>query len=201
MAVDRVRFDGYIAGIGTMSGTRMVVGHWPVSPYGPVSDVMVETPDGRRLLLAGTAALAEFVAATYAFDEVAVVPVTVSTGGRRWTVTAGPLAVRFGLGPRGRLGLALRAVPPPLAGRPGWIRLVDLPARLILSGVRTHGSAGNGRREWYGARDLWPVTSVNATLAGRDLGRLAEVDPPVRFGFGSVPRRPALVRVTTTVEI
>jgi hypothetical protein len=31
------------------------------------------------------------------------------------------------------------------------------------------------------------------------LGALADVDPPVRFGFGSTPRFPALVRVTTTV--
>ena len=32
-------------------------------------------------------------------------------------------------------------------------------------------------------------------------GNLAAVDPPVRFGFGSTPRFPALARVTTTVEM
>jgi len=51
----------------------------------------------------------------------------------------------------------------------------------------------------YGARDLLPVTAATAAFAGGDLGRLAPVDPPVRFGFGSVPRTPALVRVVTTV--
>ena len=40
-----------------------------------------------------------------------------------------------------------------------------------------------------------------AAFEGRDLGALAPVEPPVRFGFGSVPRRPAVTRVRTTVEL
>ena len=35
-------FDGAIAGMGTASGTRLVVGMWPLSPYGSVTDVMIE---------------------------------------------------------------------------------------------------------------------------------------------------------------
>lgn len=201
MKAQRLRFDGYIAGIGTSGGTRIVVGHWPVSPYGPVSDVMVETPGGHRLLLAATAPLADFVAATYRFDEVRVVPISVAPGPAVWHLIAGPLEVSFAVGARGALGRVLRAVPARLAGRPGWISVVDVPARVILRGVRTRGGAGGGRREWYGARDLWPITSASATLEGDDLGALADVAPPVRFGFGSVPRQPGLVRVTTTVEV
>jgi hypothetical protein len=196
----RLRFEGAIAGMGTRAGVRVVVGHWAASPYGPVSDVMVERPDGHRLLLAPTPALARFVADTYAFDEVRVVPVTVTAGPDRWAVTAGPLELRFRLGRRGWRGWLLRAVPAPLARHPAWIALVDLPARL-LPGVRTRGTAGNGRREWYGVRDLRPIVALTARLDGHDLGPLAPVDPPVRFGFGSTPRHPALVRVTTTVEV
>jgi hypothetical protein len=201
MTARRLRFDGHIAGIGTARGVRIVVGHWQRSPYGPVSDVMLESSDGRRLLLAGTRELADFVAATYSFDEVRVVPVTVSVTGTAWTVAAGPLALGFTVGSRGPLGLLLRTVPPVLARSAGWVGLVDLPARLLLPGVRTRGSAGNARREWYGARDLHRITAATARLDGCDLGGLAGVDPPVRFGFGSVPRTPALVRVTTTVEV
>lgn len=197
----RMRFDGHIAGLGTTGGTRVVVGHWPRSPFGPVGDVMVESPTGHRLLLAGTAALAGFVGDTYTFDEVRVVPVTIAAHGPQWTVVAGPLDLRFTVGGRGALGLLLRAVPAPLAGQPAWATLVDSPARLLLAGVRTHGSAGNGRREWYGARDRRRITAASARLDGSDLGGLAPVDPPVRFGFGSVPRTPALVRVTTTVQL
>jgi hypothetical protein len=197
----RLRFDGAIAGLGTASGVRIVVGHWPRSPFGRVGDVMVEKPDGHRLLVAATPALAEFIAVTYAFDEVRVAPVTVTLAGEIWTVTAGPLDLRFRVGRRGWLGLLLRGVPAPLARLPAWIVAVDLPARLVLPGVRTYGSAGGGRREWYGAQDLRPIVDVTARLDGRDLGPLAAVSPPVRFGFGSTPPTAALVRVTTTVEV
>lgn len=200
LGVDHVllQFDGWIAGLGTASGTRLVLGHWPESPFGPVTDVMIEYPDGHRLLLAETGELARFVEQTYTFDEVRVTPFTVERGPAAWTVTAGPLTLRFGTGGRGMLGRLLRAVPPALSRQLWWVRLIDLPARL-LRGVRTHGSAGNGRHEWYAVRDLHRITTATATLDGADPGPLAEVHPPVRFGFGSAPRSPSLVRITTTV--
>ncbi|MEW2545353.1 hypothetical protein AB0910_06150 [Streptomyces sp. NPDC047002] len=197
----RLRFDGWIAGTGTASGTRLVLGHWPRSPFGAFSDVMAERPDGHRLLLAPTREAAGFVAATYLFDTVLVVPVAVTASGPSWTVAAGPLAWRFTAGRRGPLGLALRAVPGPLARRPAWSALTDLPARVLLDGVRTRGTAGGGRREWYGARDLRPLAAVSASWDGTGLGPMARIEPPVRFGFGSVPPAPSLVRVTTTVEL
>ncbi|MDQ0994666.1 hypothetical protein [Streptomyces sp. V3I7] len=195
----RLRFDGWIAGMGTTSGTRIVLGHWPGSPFGPFSDVMVERADGRRLLLAPTRPLADFVSATYTFDAVRVVPVDVSHADGTWSVTAGPLALRFTVGGRGVLGWLLRAVPDMLACRPAWCRLTDLPARASLAGVRTRGSARGGDREWYGARDLHTIGSVSAAFEGDGLGAMTPVEPPVRFGFGSVPRKPSIVRITTTV--
>jgi len=199
--VTREVFDGWIAGIGTSSGHRLVVGHWPLSPYGPMADVMLEAPDGRRTLFAPTAEIAAFVAATYLFDEVRVVPVDVAVDGQGWRVAAGPLLLSFRTGRRGPLGWLLRAIPTRLAAEPRWVGLLDLPARTVLRGVRTRGAARAGRWEWYGARDLHPVVSATARLDGAGLGGLADVEPPVRFGFGSVPRRPSLVRVTTTVEL
>jgi hypothetical protein len=197
----RLVFDGWIAGLGTTSGVRIVLGHWPRSPFGPISDVMLERADGRRLLLAPSAEVAEFIAATYSFDVVEVVPVTVALGPDRWRVEAGELELEFALGRRGPLGWLLRSVPAWFAARPWFVGTLDLPARLLLPGVRTRGSAGNGRREWYGARDLLTIRHIWGSLAGVDLGSLAAVVPPVRFGFGSVPSRPCLVRVTTTVEL
>ncbi|CAL9291170.1 hypothetical protein [Streptomyces sp. SudanB182_2057] len=196
-----LRFDGWIAGLGTTSGTRVVLGHWQRSPFGPFSDVMLERPDGERLLLAPTPETAEFIDGTYVFDTVRVVPVRAGVADDVWTVAAGPLRLRFVTGRRRPLGLLLRAVPAPLACRPAWSALTDVPARLLLPGVRTRGSAGAGRREWYGARDLRAVRALAGSLDGADLGVLAPVDPPVRFGFGSVPRRPSLTRVTTTVRL
>jgi hypothetical protein len=197
----RLRFDGWILGTGTASGTRVVVGHWPRSPLGPLSDVMVQRPDGTRLLLAPTREAADFVAATYAFDEVRLVPVTVHRPDpRTWAVDAGPLRLRVTTGRRPPLGRLLRVVPPPLARAPAWVGLLDRPARL-LTGLRTTGSAGNGRSEWYGVQDLHLVTALTASWDGEPLGALAAVRPPVTFGFGSVPPRPSLARVTTTVRL
>jgi hypothetical protein len=194
----RLRFDGWILGVGTGSGTRIVVGHWPRSPFGPFSDVMVQRPDGRRLLLAPAPEPADFVGSTYAFDEVMLVPVVVDRPDEAtWTVAAGPLAMRLRTGGRPVLGRLLRTVPAPLARATPWVSLLDGPARLAR--LRTRGSAGTGRTEWYGVRDLHEVVDMSASWSGRPLGPLAPVRPPVTFGFGSVPPRPAVVRVTTTV--
>lgn len=199
--MSRIRFDGWIAGLGTTGGTRLVLGHWPRSPFGPVTDVMVERADGHRRLLAGSAALARFVADTYSFDDVDIVATDVQRSDPAWAVAAGPLSLRFTTGGRGALGRLLRTVPPPLARWRPWVRVTGLPARLILGDVRTYGSAGHGRREWYAVQDLHRITAVSAELDGESLGDLADVDPPVRFGFGSTPRFPALMRVTTTVQM
>ncbi|MFI7320684.1 hypothetical protein [Streptomyces venezuelae] len=182
---------------------RLVVGHWPVSPMGPFADVMVEHADGHRVLLAPSLRVAEFVAATYRFDDIVIWPVTVESGRGReeWTVTAGPLRLAFRPGRSTALGRLLRLVPGRLASSPGWAALCDVPARLLMPGVRTRGSAGGGRREWYAARDLRTIASARASWDGRDLGALTAVEPPVRFGFGSVPPKPSLTRVVTTVEL
>ncbi|MHC3467761.1 hypothetical protein ACYF6T_03515 [Streptomyces sp. 7R007] len=195
----RLRFDGWIAGLGTASGTRVVLGHWLRSPFGPFSDVMLERADGQRLLLAPTRRTAEFVGDTYVFDAVRVVPVDVAVAGHTWTVAAGPLRLGFTTGRRTLLGALLHAVPAPLARSTAWAAMTDRPARLLLTGVRTRGTAGGGRREWYGAQDLLPILSASGAFEGEDLGGPALVEPPVRFGFGSVPRVPAATRVTTTV--
>lgn len=60
----RVRFDGWIAGMGTYSGTRIVLGHWLGSPFGAFSDVMLERDDGDKLLLAPTRETADSAAPT-----------------------------------------------------------------------------------------------------------------------------------------
>ncbi|NYD40096.1 hypothetical protein [Nocardioides panaciterrulae] len=196
----RDRFDGAIAGVGSTSGVRVVVGHWPRTALGPFSDVMVETATGHRVLLAPSVEVAGFVAATYTFDETRIEPVEVDARRDGWCVHTPSLELRLALGGRPALGLLLRAVPPRLATSPAWCALTDPVARVLLRGVRTRGTAGNSRREWYGATDLRAVRSLAGSFDGRELGRLAPVDPPCRFGFSSSPRRPSVTSVVTTVE-
>ena len=194
------RFEGWIAGVGTASGLRAVVGHWPRSPLGAFADVMIERADGHRALLAPSREVADYVAATYRFDEVRVVPVAVQVGRPWWTVAAGPLDLRFAVGGRPLLGVLMRAVPPALAVHPAWLRATDAAARRVLPGVRTVGTAGGGRTERYAALDMRRIVAARVRWDGADQGTLGPVDPPVRFGFGSTPAAPSLVRMVTLVD-
>jgi hypothetical protein len=87
-----------------------------------------------------------------------------------------------------------------VATAPWWAAAVDPVARVALRGVRTRGTAGQGRREWYGATDVRAILTCTGAWEDEDLGELRPVDPPVRFGFGSTPARPSVTSVVTTVE-
>jgi len=195
----RHRFRGQIAGVGSTSGTRVVVGYWTATPMGAFADAMVETASGHRVLLAPRQGVADFIEATYSFDEVRLEPFSVTADARRWRVRSPSLSLDLTVGGRTPLGLALRAVPRRLAESPTWCTLTDPVARVVLRGVRTRGTAGGERREWYGATDVRRVEAVAGAFDGTDLGALADVDPPCRFGFSSTPRRPSVTAVVTTV--
>lgn len=199
-----LRFRGSIAGLGSTSGVRLVIGCWTHSPYAAFSDVMLAEPDGTRRLLAPDPEVAAFVSDTYTFDDVLVVPVLVVpvlTGreGAQVRVEAGDLRLTFRVGRRTPLGRALRLVPAPVATSVGWSRITDPVARALLRGVRTRGSAGNGRAEVYGATDHHAVTSLAGRWRGADLGSLDAVRPEPGFGFGSTPVRPSVTSLVTTV--
>lgn len=192
-------FTGRILGVGTTSGVRLVVGIWDTSPLGSFADVMLERADGHRVLLAPSPEVAGFVSGTYSFDATTIEPVEVRVRTGRVEVRTPTLTLVATVGRRTALGWLLRGIPRRVAASPLLSTVTDPVARVVLRGVRTRGSAGQGRREFYGATDLRTVTAVTARLDGVDLGTLTPVDPPARFGFSSTPRRPALTEVVTTV--
>ncbi|HEY3576153.1 MAG TPA: hypothetical protein VGK98_20280 [Arthrobacter sp.] len=192
-------FDGHIAGIGTASGLRAVVGIWQESPLGPFADVMVQLSSGRRILLAPTQEAADFIAGTYSFEEVRVLDVAAVLTGQSLTVDAGPLAIRASIGGRALLGTLLRAVPRPVAVHTRWLTAVSPLVAAARTGTRSFGTAGNGRLEYYGVSDLHDFSSAVVNWHGEDAGTLSAVSPRVTFGFSSVPPRPSLARVRTTV--
>lgn len=197
----RLVFSGHIAGFGTGAGIRMVVGVWQSSPFGAFADVMVQTADQQRLLLAPTAEVAEFVSATYAFDDVRVGTVTAELSADRLTVTTADLDVTAELGGPARFDRLLRLVPRPLASAPWWLRVINPVAGLLVPGVHTAGTAGGERREYYGVRRSRRIDALSGQFGAVPLGGLAELDPPVQFGFSSAPTDPQLVAVTTTIDI
>jgi hypothetical protein len=179
----------------------MVVGSWLESPYGRFADVMLETADGERVLLAPTAEVAEFVSTTYTFDRTEIGPVSCEHTPDGFTLTAPDLRVTGGLGGPAPFDWLLRLVPGRLATAPAWLRLIDPVAARLVPGVRTSGSAGNGRREYYGVRRTRRIASIDGAFRGEDLGGLTDLSPPVRFGFSSAPATPQLVSVTTTIDL
>lgn len=199
--MDRLVFTGHIAGFGTRAEVRMVVGSWLESPWGRFADVMVETADGERTLLAPDDHFAEFVSDTYTFDRVEVGPIAVDHTADGFTVTAPGLEVEGALGGPAPFDWLLRTVPAPLSRARWWLRGINPIASRLVTGVQTAGTAGNGRREYYGVRRTRRISSVRGRFGDVDLGGVADLDPPVRFGFSSAPPTPQMVSVTTTIDI
>ncbi|MEO9322548.1 hypothetical protein ABFT23_03605 [Nocardioides sp. C4-1] len=196
----RIRFRGQIAGVGTTSGTRVVVGRWLDSPLGSFSDAMVERPDGHRLLLAPSPEVARFVAATYEFDEIRVETFATTAQPHGWQVRSPSLRLDVTVGGTTALGRLLAVVPASVAEAPWWCEVTDQVARRVLDGVRTRGETRD-RREWYGASGNRHVVAASGSFDGDDLGRLAPVEPAPRFGFSSTPPRPSVTDVVTTIEL
>lgn len=179
----------------------MVVGVWSASPFGAFADVMVQTPDDDRILLAPDERIADFVGSTYAFDRVELGPVSATLSAAELTVTAPGLDVAVTIGGPAPIDMLLRLVPGRLAAAPWWLRAIDPIAARIVSGVHTAGSAGNGRREYYGVRRSHRIEAVAGRFGGQDLGGVAPLLPPVGFGFSSAPPAPQIVAVTTTIDM
>jgi hypothetical protein len=197
----RLVFTGTIAGLGTTSGVRLVIGTWRESPLGAFADVMVEDADGVRTLLAPNAEVAEFVSETYTFDHIELGPVDSAVDADGFTLSAPALQVSATLGGPAPFDWLLRLVPAPLSAAPLWLRAINPVASRLVPGVQTAGTAGRDRREYYGVRRTRLIASVHGTFRGTDLGELALLDPPVRFGFSSAPPTPQLVSVTTTIDL
>ena len=191
-------FTGHIAGLGTSSGVRIVVGAWDESPYGPFADVMVEDAAGHRTLIAARQSVADFVASVYSFDEVRIEPVSVEQGDE-WSVHTRSLQLRLTPGRRLWVAPFLGLVPSPVRRSPTWARVCNPVAGRILPGVRTYGATG-GTTEWYAAQDVRRLAGARATWEGEELGELGPVEPAVRFGFASAPSTPTLTSLTSYVR-
>lgn len=193
-------FTGHIAGAGSGSGLRMVFGAWDQSPFGAFTDVMLQTADDQRVLLAPSDAVADFVSSTYHFDRVEVGEVTSHLGAAALTVTTENFDARIGIGGPAPVDRLLRLVPRRLATSPRWLRAIDPVAARVVPGVHTYGTAGNGRAEYYGVRRSRRITAIDGHYRGVQFGGLAALRPPVSFGFSSAPASPQIVSVTTMID-
>ena len=193
-------FTGHIAGAGTGSGLRIVVGKWDESPFGSFTDAMLQTADDERVLLAPTEGIAEFVSSTYHFDRVELGELSGELTADVLTVEADHFDARIHIGGASPVDALLRLVPPRLATSPRWLRVIDPIASRVVRGVHTYGTAGNGRAEYYGVRRSRRITAIDGHHRGVPFDGLAPLRPPVSFGFSSAPASPQIVAVTTTID-
>ncbi|HYX44358.1 MAG TPA: hypothetical protein VE760_04890 [Acidimicrobiales bacterium] len=163
---------------------------------------MWATADDERRLVAPTPEVAAFVSAVYRFDRTEVTPLEAELGvqatqaGRdewRLAVSVPELALELAL----QAGAGWRI---PFFRPPWFTRWVEAPVARRLLGVRAYGVSPTGVAEWYRADAYRPVVAGEASLAGRDLGAVGPLDPPVGFGFSEPPRGPSMVSVRPLLE-
>ena len=201
-----VRLEGTIAGCGFASGDRFVAGIWERGPLGAMNDLMWARPNGERILLAPNREVARFVGGVYDFDETQVVPFELlRLDAQNLHIAAGPVELELHVRRPLRL---FRLRPKALRRSRAWVRVEDalmrpLVGRFVLrgaEGVHGYGVNPSGVREWYAIDSYAAVTSARGRVDGRDLGGMAPLDPPVRFGFSEFPSRPAVVRCAPILE-
>lgn len=153
-----------------------------------MNDVMWAQPDGRRVLLAPSEAVAAFVTAVYRFDHVDIGAVEVETtpdglrvdaGCLRMTVTAGrwwPIPLTF-----------LRT--------PAVTRYIEGPIARAVMGVHTYGITPSGVHEWYQADSYRSLVTGSASRDRHDLGPMGPLEPSLGVGVSEPPRRPSIVGV------
>ena len=201
------RFEGAIAAAGFASGHQTVVGLWRGSPLGRFVDVMWIEPDGRRVLLAPTPTVRDYVTGVYAFDETRIVPVWGGWDGHRIELHAGPLELHLRPLPRDWRSWVFATRPRRLRRSPTWItiedRLVAPLAGPLLGGgpgVRLAGVTPGGRREWFGVDDYRPLSEGTLRVEGDDAGAMVPLQPGLGVGLSDFPSRPALVHLATLIE-
>lgn len=157
-----------------------------------MGDVMWGTPDGRRVLLAPSDAVAAFVTSIYEFDEVRVGELETGSDGRVTTARGFGLDLRLVGG---------RRVPVPFPRPLSITRWVEAPIARALMGVETFGTSQRGATEWYQTRGWRWVADGHASIEGRDLGVPGAVSPPLGVGFSEPPARPSIVQVHVTIDL
>lgn len=201
------RFEGAIAAAAFADGHQVVVGMWRASPLGRVVDVMWIRPDGRRVLLAPSATVRDYITGVYAFDEARVAPVRGGFDGREVAVAAGELRLRLTPHPRDWRSWVFAARPRVLRRRRAWLALEDRLAGPLAGpllggrpGVRLSGTTPTGRREWFSVDDYRPLADGALTVDGAEAGAMRALRPGLGVGLSDFPTRPALVQLATLIE-
>ena len=184
-------FEGRISSCGFESGDRVVIGDWKSSPLGSFTNIMWARPDGARLLLSPSQKHADYVSGLYNFEDVKIVPISISRSKNGIKISSDELEIDLQWG---------RAFPFPLP-RPRWFlaTVENFFARLFF-GTRTFGRTRKGQREWYCVRGISWIKNAKATYKGKSLNGMRPFQATACFGFSEPPKRPASIIVRSMIE-
>ena len=189
--MELIRIRGSISSAGFADGNRFVVGHWERSPIGPFGDVMWGTPDGQRVLLAGSQEIADFVTSIYNFDDIRVGNLQTESDGRETTVEGLGLDLYLS-------GGMARVIP---FSRPlSFTKFIERPLAKTLMGVETFGTSSRGVSEWYQARQWRWVKDGHANVDGISFGSPQRFSQPINVGFSEPPEKPAIVSLQVAIK-
>ena len=183
-------FQGRITSSGFQTGDRIVVGAWNSSPFGNFTDIMWAKPDGTRVLIAPTQEIADYVTAMYSFDEVVLEEIVSKEEGRSLSVECKSMDLQFSWN---------RGFVIPFKRSLLFIATVELFFARLFFSTRTYGLTRNNRREWYAIDRVSNLSHASARIEGNNVGDMATMNPPCKFGFSEAPKKPASCEVRTHI--
>ena len=183
-------FQGRITSSGFQTGDRVVVGAWKSSPFGNFTDIMWAKPDGTRILIAPNQEIADYVTDMYSFDDVLLEAIDIEEDGRNLSVKCKTMKLEFSW----KKGFAI-----PFKRSLLFIATVELFFAKLIFSTRTYGLTRNNRQEWYAIDRVSNLSRASAKIEGEDVGDMASMSPPCKFGFSEAPRKPASCEVRTHI--
>lgn len=185
-------FSGRITSSSFSTGDVIVVGYWKKSPFGEFCDIMWSKPDGTNVLIAPTTEVANYVSEMYDFDEIITTDIEARIIEKNITINTNLMQLDFDMG---------SGVSHPLFMRPLWfVATIEYFVGKIIFGTKTHGTANNGKEEWYVVDRYDGIKQGRAIVDGIDLGDSCKRTRSAKFGFSEAPIRPASVKVRTFIK-
>ncbi len=182
-------FKGRITSSAFSSGDRIVIGDWMESPMGRFTDIMWADTAGKRILIAPTKEIADYVNSMYTFEETIIEEINIQNFERELQLESPSMKINLKWD---------RGWPIPFKRSLLFIATVELFFAKLFFGTKTHGVTNNGRKEWYAIDRVSKITTGTAEINNKNLGEITDMTP-CKFGFSDAPKKPASCEVRTHI--
>ena len=182
-------FKGRITSSAFSSGDRIVIGDWMESPLGRFTDIMWADSTGKRILIAPSKEIADYVNSMYTFEETRIEGINIQNLERELRLESASMKINLKWD---------RGWPIPFKRSLFFIATIELFFAKLFFGTKTHGKTNNGRKEWYAIDRVSKITTGTAEINNKNLGEITDMTP-CKFGFSDAPKKPASCEVRTHI--